>query len=433
MGRHSGRLVLGAALASIVAVGAHGGTTEAEEVHRLAFDFPLAPGMQVIPISKFDERGGSRRLLQVTLLLDAAVSADVTAENDAPDPAPEFALSLSGFVTSAFGSVETVTGVSETFETDGVAGSDGVTGSGPDFWDFGTVIAIVVDMDTTLTALDGFIGTGLLDAEVFASGGFVITSATDSTLTFNDFRAAGTVSVIYRHEVLFTEGGCCFDDGSCTYVFETECLAAGGSFQGELVECVSAACPQPGACCFPDGTCDEDFASTCGNEGGVYQGAGTTCVGDPCPPPVGACCLGDGTCQETTIEECDTLAGTYAGNQVLCADADCPPAGACCFGDGVCTFMLVDLCESGGVSSEATGSSATRSNVPPSARAATATAPARSCSRKIASTSAGSTRARTWRAKACRARSSARAASPAGVCRSPVRSATPAAESTSAI
>lgn len=45
-----------------------------------------------------------------------------------------------------------------------------------------------------------------------------------------------------------TAGACCFDDGSCTFGLEDDCLAGGGTYPGDDVTCEDAMCAQPGAC-----------------------------------------------------------------------------------------------------------------------------------------------------------------------------------------
>lgn len=58
----------------------------------------------------------------------------------------------------------------------------------------------------------------------------------------------------------------------------------------------SVACPPPGdipgACCFEDGTCQVLLESECADAGGVFQGPEVPCLDDTCPQPAtGACCI----------------------------------------------------------------------------------------------------------------------------------------------
>jgi hypothetical protein len=70
-------------------------------------------------------------------------------------------------------------------------------------------------------------------------------------------------------------GACCAADGTCTVGTEADCLAAGGTYQGDGTDCDPNPCPQPGAHTLtltPDATCyttnggtvtvDIDFAQT---------------------------------------------------------------------------------------------------------------------------------------------------------------------------
>jgi len=84
-------------------------------------------------------------------------------------------------------------------------------------------------------------------------------------------------------------GACCFADGSCQVLSPSECLEAGGAFEGPGVACDPNPCDQPppeGACCFPDGTCQYLTQENCEGGGGAWVGEGAPCDPNPCPPPV---------------------------------------------------------------------------------------------------------------------------------------------------
>lgn len=146
-------------------------------------------------------------------------------------------------------------------------------------------------------------------------------------------------------------GACCMTDGSCQDgLTESQCLAAGGTYQGDASNCTDVTCPQPGeACCNPaSGFCSLLDPNVCSMIGGVPQGPGTTCVGpsaDQCP--TGACCLPDGTCMSgATPAECAAAAGTYQGNGSACGAVMCPqPQGACCLMAGGCSILGQAVCE----------------------------------------------------------------------------------------
>lgn len=80
--------------------------------------------------------------------------------------------------------------------------------------------------------------------------------------------------------------------------------------------------PRPGACCFPDGSCVVLFEDECTAGGGSFQGEGTTCDPDPCPDPTGACCI-DSTCVILTAAECGAQGGNYLGDGTNCDDDPC--------------------------------------------------------------------------------------------------------------
>ncbi len=90
---------------------------------------------------------------------------------------------------------------------------------------------------------------------------------------------------------------CCMPDGSCEFIFDGCCEAAGGTCQLGGVTCEQATCPQPtGACCFPAGCFDDLLQVNCEAGGtGTWMGPLTTCTPDPCViaiesavPPSGA-------------------------------------------------------------------------------------------------------------------------------------------------
>ncbi|MBT8484346.1 MAG: choice-of-anchor E domain-containing protein, partial [Phycisphaerae bacterium] len=282
-------------------------TSSAEQT--LTYLYPLAPGSAILGFDQFDDHGGTRVLLEVQIEVDGAMQADITAENDTDLPAPDLSLGLTGVFVLDFEQLGVSDGFSEQFPTDGVGRSDGIPGSGPDFWDFGTVVLPTLALDSTTTDLDVFIGPDTVDAVVFATGGFSLSGASDTTLTVSNYLATGSVTVTYFFKRL--PGACCFDDGSCSVGTETECTDAGGVYQGDGTACNP--CPQPGACCLPDGTCDERLESACVEAGGLFQGEGSLCVDIACP---GACCLDDGSCQFVTAAACDGLGGVYQGDGV---------------------------------------------------------------------------------------------------------------------
>lgn len=182
-------------------------------------------------------------------------------------------------------------------------------------------------------------------------------------------------------------GACCMPDGSCTEDTGDNCVAAGGSFQGNLTTCGSVSCPQPmGACCSPFGCEEQQTEAQCDTVGGTVS-FDMTCAEANCPefeqaccfnaePPscsdllpsvcaafdglavgptsqcattdcfvTGACCLADGGCADDMFtEDCEAQGGTYWGDNTVCAQVDCPqPDGACCV-DNSCAPLTEAQC-----------------------------------------------------------------------------------------
>ncbi len=137
-------------------------------------------------------------------------------------------------------------------------------------------------------------------------------------------------------------GACCLPDGSCEMLSSSDCVASGGSYQGDFTDCDSVDCPQPEqACCFEStGGCLDLTEQDCLIAGGIPGGFGTDCATYVCFP-IGACCLPDATCvDDVSPEECDAAGGVFQGDGTTCDTVECPdPAGACCFTTGGCLVL----------------------------------------------------------------------------------------------
>jgi len=167
---------------------------------------------------------------------------------------------------------------------------------------------------------------------------------------------------------------CCLSDGTCQDMLITDCIDAGGNpIGGALgVQCSDpeVVCPG-GACCHPDGSCTQvTTASECIAAGGVYQGDGTICGEPPCPI-FGACCHQDGTCTNEFMADCQQPGDIFQGGGVLCSNpsVNCPQPpgpGACCYPSGGCAEGLSDsACLASGGLPQGTGTTCTPNICPP--------------------------------------------------------------------
>ncbi len=186
----------------------------------------------------------------------------------------------------------------------------------------------------------------------------------------------------------FPTGACCLPDGSCDVMIDYNCAAAGGTFQGDDVDCEVDTCPPHGACCTPDG-CIQEFESVCITiDDAIFQGDDTVCTNGLCPnwggccvettptsslcidswefdcnssglgvPATfyadascegdmytgcdpGVCCKVDGTCLELTRIECRQIEGALFDDTITsCGLAVCVPRGACCLPNSTCSIM----------------------------------------------------------------------------------------------
>ena len=160
---------------------------------------------------------------------------------------------------------------------------------------------------------------------------------------------------------------CCYPEGVCNDLIVSECVAQGGTPQGEGTSCEDANCEPPPpptqACCFEDGSCFDVTVEDCVSEDGVPQGEGSTCetASCPVPPAAQACCFADGSCQEVLAEGCEGLGGTPQGDGTSCETVECPQPPpteqACCFGNGTCADLVPASCEEFGGTPQGNGTS----------------------------------------------------------------------------
>ena len=174
-------------------------------VQNVNFDEPLSPASFQLLFNQFNDNNGLRTLKQVTLSIDATISADATAENDSALAAPLFQLQYNG---SMIFDLLTLSGADLANGSSGasLAPSDGINGSGPDYNDFGTVTLGLSDSDSTTMNLAGFIGGGQLFGNVNALGGFSFSGTTDASLGFDNFRIFGTATLTYAYNEIPAPG-----------------------------------------------------------------------------------------------------------------------------------------------------------------------------------------------------------------------------------
>lgn len=162
----------------------------------LPFQFPISPGSQTLAFDQFDMPGCT--LLSVTLILDAWEGGNITAENDS-DIEGNITVSMSGWVTGAGPNLLATALLSQSVGPQWVDATDGVPESGLDFHDFGYVDDADSDSDFQSTNLAPYIGTGTIDIDIDAEGGWAFEGVTDATLRMSDFEAGGEATIIYEY------------------------------------------------------------------------------------------------------------------------------------------------------------------------------------------------------------------------------------------
>lgn len=160
-------------------------------------------------------------------------------------------------------------------------------------------------------------------------------------------------------------GACCLPNGSCSVMFQTDCTAQSGTFQGENTTCVGVNCVPTGnvPCCFQStGGCLNLSYGNCQLAGGIPGPVGQTCAGFTCFA-TGACCKPDGTCAVMSQVDCLAAGGAYQGNNVTCGVVNCPqPQGASCFPNGFCLMLTEAEAELSGAEWHGFGSTCADTN-----------------------------------------------------------------------
>ncbi|MCC6423732.1 MAG: choice-of-anchor E domain-containing protein [Phycisphaerales bacterium] len=162
------------------------------------FNVAVPTSNQLVPVAQFDDMGGTRVLNSISLEINSTIGANTTGENDSLSGG-SITMNLSGNATADLYTLNTATIVNASAGPVAVSATDGVSGSGPDFYNFGNVSGNDTDSDTILSGFGSFIGLGTIDVSVDANGGFNISGVSNSTLQVSNFNASGTVKVIYDY------------------------------------------------------------------------------------------------------------------------------------------------------------------------------------------------------------------------------------------
>jgi len=169
----------------------------------LTFDFDN-PGSQTLNFAQFDDNGGMYHLTKVTLDLNATQGANITGENDT-DAEGSISANLVGQVSATGGGLSALALLSTSDGPYAVGGTDGVPGSGPDFYDFGFISDSGTDSDILTnppTNLSPFIGLGTIAIDIDGSGAFSISGVSNSTNVVTEFGNSGDATITYEYSVV---------------------------------------------------------------------------------------------------------------------------------------------------------------------------------------------------------------------------------------
>lgn len=150
--------------------------------------------------------------------------------------------------------------------------------------------------------------------------------------------------------------GACCNGVNCNLKCQTECLAGGGTYEGNLSNCNPNTHVCKGACCVTGGCLDRTQAG-CAGLNGSFAGRGTRCFSETCG---GACCYGFGGlefCEEVAERELCAYDPNgfpviaYKGDGTSCFNSqfqlDCGNATAykaCCLPTGECINTTQAVC-----------------------------------------------------------------------------------------
>ncbi len=206
-----------------------GATAHAQfiETHSVTFSFDpalVAPGFPdaTVQLPKFSTQGGTRTLQLIELDLTSTISANVTGENDSQSTVITITLDLIGSV-QAMGpsSLSAFANMTQTVASPpgSLGPSDGVPGSGPDFYNFGSVAGsgngggVLFSPPTFTPYLYAGGPTQFVDFDIFASAAYQLGGVGNATLVVSDLLANGEVTIRYTYipapgaAALFALGG----------------------------------------------------------------------------------------------------------------------------------------------------------------------------------------------------------------------------------
>lgn len=172
------------------------------------YDFGIDPGASSFGpqymggfFTQFDDQGGTRTLERVTLSYSIIASAHVTVENDTEYFMDTVHVTFTTHLgVIPFASPEDMYG---DYGTD-LQASDGVTGSGPDFYDFG-ILSLPGGSSywETTSDLAWFSSGNPEDEFVFnGSAGFVLGGGWSPVLTVSDFTSSMNANLTYEYSVV---------------------------------------------------------------------------------------------------------------------------------------------------------------------------------------------------------------------------------------
>lgn len=155
-----------------------------------------------VDVAPFSDRGGRYDLQSVELQLVTRLQADLAAENDAVDPAPNFMAYEHGFVVARLEGITAFRMFTRMYHTPGVAGTDGIPGSGPDYWDFGTVITEPAAATTHVTEIpEALTGELPCKADVVIDGVFDISGTPLATVYLDHSTFDAELVVTYQYDM----------------------------------------------------------------------------------------------------------------------------------------------------------------------------------------------------------------------------------------
>lgn len=171
-------------------------------------NFDTSTGSTQVELDQFDDMEGSLELLSVEIAFSAYQQANVTIENNANDIVTGSPALMGGNIGIEGEALNSSTDLDVTDVTPfAFAASDGTTGSGGDFHDFGiiksdSISTSITKTDLTDDEIDLFSGPDSLTYIISSFGAWGLSGTGDATAEVSDYDTIGDLTITYTYQAV---------------------------------------------------------------------------------------------------------------------------------------------------------------------------------------------------------------------------------------